>query len=112
MTLMALDGLLDSERHAIRAGAFQGLDRLAVEKERLLEAISRAAGGVTRVELAALKAKAARNQRLLAAAIKGVRAAQRRLQMIQRASRSMTTYDSLGHCQEIGADPGTVERRS
>ncbi len=110
--LTALDGMLDAERHAIRNGEFGGLESLALAKGRLLEQVTASVGRADGDALARLRDKADANQRLLAAAIKGVRAAQRRLDMIRRASSSLNTYDSLGRAQSITPDRGSVERRA
>lgn len=110
--LAALEGLVDVERHAIRNGELGGLEKLAAEKSRLLELVSAAREKPDAEALARLKAKADANQRLLAAAIKGVRSAQKRLDMIHRASRSLNSYDRLGRATTIGGSDGTVERRA
>lgn len=110
--LSALEGLLDVERHAIRNGEFGGLDQLAAKKSALLDRISASGPRPDAGALDRLRIKADANQRLLAAALRGVRAAQRRLDMIRRASRSLNTYDNLGRAQTIGGGNSTVERRA
>lgn len=110
--LAALEGLINVERHSIRNGEFDDLESLAIEKARLLEAIIATREAPVREDLARLKAKADANQRILAAALKGVRAAQKRLDMIRRASRSLNVYDRMGRAQSIGGNDGTVERRA
>lgn len=104
----SLERLLDVERFAIRAGAFDGLVEIASRKEVLIDTL----GGVDAETLARLRKKAEGNQRLLSAALKGVRAAQRRLDMIRRASRSLNSYDALGRARTIGSAGPNVERRA
>jgi flagellar biosynthesis/type III secretory pathway chaperone len=104
----SLERLLDVERHAIRAGAFAELADIIGRKEALIGTL----GGVGAGRLAHLRGKAEQNQRLLAAALKGVRAAQRRLDMILRASRSLNSYDALGRARTIGSGGPSVERRA
>jgi hypothetical protein len=41
-----------------------------------------------------------------------VKAAQRRLDMIRRAARTLNTYDAMGRATTIGTAAGTVERRA
>lgn len=103
-----LEGVLQVERHMIRAGTFDGLEQLAIRKERLLVALE----GTSAELLVRVKDLAEANQRLLGAAIKGVRAAQRRLDMIQRASRTLNSYDKLGRARTIGDGGSSVERRA
>lgn len=112
--LLALEGLLDAERHAIREGMFDGLGQLADEKARLIDLVAGhgAAAPAQRALLERIQARTAENQRLLAAAISGVKAAQRRLDMIRRAARTLNTYDAMGRATTIGSTSGTVERRA
>jgi len=112
--LAALENLLDAERHAIREGNFEGLDRMAEDKSRLIDLVAthQQAAPAQRELLARVQARTAENQRLLAAAISGVRAAQRRLDMIRRAARTLNTYDAMGRSATIGGGEGTVERRA
>lgn len=112
--LAALEGLLDAERHAIREAAFEGLGRLADEKARLIDIVAahQVAAPAQRALLERIQARTSENQRLLAAAISGIRAAQRRLDMIRRAARTLNTYDAMGRATTIGSTAGTVERRA
>lgn len=112
--LHALEGLLDAERRAIRAGEFEGLARLADEKARLIDVISAHAGAAPdqRELLARIQSRTTENQRLLAAAMSGVKAAQRRLDAIRRAARPLNTYDSAGRATTIGSLSGRIERRA
>lgn len=103
-----LERLLDVERHAIRTGAFAGLAELAARKEELIKRV-RAAPADT---LERLRGRARINQHLLASALKGVRAAQRRLDMITRASRSLNSYDALGRARTVASGGSSVERRA
>ena len=43
---------------------------------------------------------------------KGVRAAQRRLEMIQRASKSLNSYDQLGRARTIDSGSNQIERKA
>ena len=112
--LVALENLLEAERHAIREGNFDGLDRMADEKARLIDFVAahQVASPAQRELLERLQTRTQGNQRLLAAAIAGVRAAQRRLDMIRRAARTLNTYDAMGRAATIGSTQGTVERRA
>ncbi len=107
-TIELLEQVFDVERHAIRAGDFSGLDVLAVRKEALISDLR----GAPPDALGRLRARAQENQRLLAAALKGVRAAQRRLDTIIRASRSLSSYDALGRACTIASGGSQVERRA
>jgi hypothetical protein len=112
--LTRMEDLLASERRALRFGEFGQLAYLAEAKTQLSYRIDGLAAGPTSIlpKLERLRARAAENQRLLAAAMKGVRSAQHRLDMIRRAGQSLNTYDKLGRKRPLGAAPGTVERRA
>jgi flagellar biosynthesis/type III secretory pathway chaperone len=103
-----LERLLDVERHAIRSGSFGDLADIAATKEAAIDSLS----GVSAQSIVRLQRKAASNQVLLAAALKGVHAARKRLEMIQRASRSLNSYDALGRARTIGSAGPNVERRA
>lgn len=107
-TIELLEQVFDVERHAIRTGEFSGLAELATRKEALIGNLR----GAPADALDHLRARAQENQRLLAAALKGVRAAQRRLDTITRASRSLNSYDALGRARTIASDRTQVERRA
>lgn len=68
--------------------------------------------GVPPEKLREAKKLADRNQKLLGASLKGVQAAQRRLQMILSASKGFTSYDPRGRSREISAQSSSVEKRA
>lgn len=103
-----LEGFLQVERHMIRNGQFEGLERLATEKARLLTALT----GTPAQMLTRARDLADANQQLFDAALKGVRAAQRRLDMVQRANHCLDSYDQLGRARSIGNGDSSVERRA
>ncbi|MGO4851651.1 hypothetical protein [Phaeovulum sp. W22_SRMD_FR3] len=107
-TLEEMEDLFQVERHTIRTGDFDALPGLALKKAELLERLE----GTPPEALRHLRSKAETNQRLLSAALKGVRAAQRRLEMIQRASRSLNSYDALGRARIIGSGPSSIDSRA
>lgn len=113
-TLEKLEGLLEVERHMIREGQFDKLDILAQEKESALNslALEGAGSSALKEQLARVSVIAARNQRLIGAALKGVKAAQRRLEMIQRASKSLNSYDRMGRARTIDGGSTNVEHRA
>jgi len=107
----ALEDLLDKERVAILRGALQDMERLAVEKERVLES------GIVSVPdqgtLDRLRGKAARNQQLLTATIRGVRAVTARLDVLRNGPVEMNTYNRKGHRLILGArNKGALHHRA
>ncbi|MDP1669190.1 hypothetical protein [Phaeovulum sp.] len=107
-TIELLERLFDVERHAICSGTFTALGQLAETKEQLITALADAPAEA----LNRLRTRAQTNQRLLAAAQKGVRAAQARLAMITRASRSLNSYDARGKACTVASGGPNVERRA
>ncbi|WP_151719062.1 hypothetical protein [Gemmobacter serpentinus] len=94
-------------RSAVLAGDFHLLAGLEEE----LEALRPDLRGMEPARLAPLLAQASANQRLLAAASRGVRAAQRRLAELARAMEGFQTYDAAGHLQPGGAKAIRLRRR-
>lgn len=107
----ALEDLLDKERTAILSGALQEMGQLAGEKERVL-----VADGMfvpDQGTLNRLRRKAARNQQLLTAAIRGVRAVTSRLDVLRNGPGEMNTYDRAGQRTTLGAqNKGALHRRA
>lgn len=101
-------GLLGVERDAIRNADFPALADLAAQKQTEIARL----GTLSPQDLSRLRNMAKENQRLLAAALEGVHAAQRRLQDILAASKGFNAYTRSGQSTEIRSDRGSVERRA
>ena len=89
--------LLARERDALLAGEFDGLDAIASEKARLLDAIERAiprTRGTRRARraLEALITDSRRNERLIGAALNGMRAARRSIAAIVATRNGDVAY--------------------
>lgn len=107
----ALEDLLDKERAAILSGSLESMGRIAVEKERILDGNNLTAPnqGV----LNKLRRKAARNQQLLSAAIRGVRAVSSRLDILRNGPGEMNTYNHKGQSTTLNSrHQGTLHRRA
>lgn len=107
--LEKMNRLLDQERSLLLKGDIAGLDPIAREKARLAPEL-----GVTVTDeqnLQELRHKAMRNDQLLNAALKGVRAARTRLQEIRNGGAPMTTYGTDGQRHAIGPT-STISRRA
>lgn len=102
----ALETILDRSREALRVGDLPALAGLAAETGAALAA----AGGCDRALAGRLAAKARRNERLLAAALAGVRAARRRAQELSDQGR-FSTYDAGGRRGQPGLAAGLPARR-
>ena len=97
-----LEVILDDSRAALLAGDMARLADLAA-------ALADASPPAEPAALRRLRRKAERNAQLLAAALKGIRAAQRRLQDLTGQGRS-STYDAQGQRAEIGTAPPPARR--
>lgn len=107
----ALEDLLDKERTAILSGALERMGRIAAEKERILDGNNLTAPN-QRV-LDKLRQKAARNQQLLAAAIRGVRTVSSRLDVLLNGPGDMNTYNQKGQRTTLSSrHQGTLHRRA
>ncbi len=110
-TQEALDRLIDVlrlERDVIRGGDFEQLAGLADRKQAALADLA----GVPARRLLRAQEMALENQRHLSAALKGVQAAQGRLQTILKAARGFNSYDDRGRARAISPNEGSVERRA
>ncbi len=104
----AMLALMQEERTVIRSGRFEALAALAARKEAL---VSQLADQPSR-DLGRVVDMAQANQRLLAAAIDGVRAARDRLAAIRAAGSSCRGYDCTGKATEIVHAGGSLEHRA
>lgn len=100
--------LLRLEREMIRAGDFDSLAKMAERKAAIMAGLA----GTPMKKLVAAQQMALENQRYLSAALKGVQAAQARLEIILKAARGFNSYDQQGRARAITQDDGTVERRA
>lgn len=106
----ALDDLLDNERQMILEGQIEGLADTTRLKERL---VTRLADDPTTPRLLRLRAKAERNQALLAAAARGLKAARSHLINMAGPAAPMRTYTANGAALDLGApgkNPGVNHR--
>ncbi len=106
--IAGLVDLLRIERDVIRTGDFSALPDLVQRKEGLMAMLE----GTPARRLVAAQEMALENQRLLDAALRGVRSVQARLAAIRQASKSYTSYDRDGKARTINPEAGTVERRA
>lgn len=90
----ALDELLDRERTLIKAGRIDETVRLGAEKERLLGRLGRQSH--TGDTLERIRRKADRNQKLLVAAARGLKAAANRLDRQGTGGTDLRTYGRDG----------------
>ena len=110
MTAEALDdieSLLDRIRDLLRSGQLALLSDMETRLIQLEPALETADAP----RLAVILAKAERNQRLLRAAGRGVRSAQRRLTEIARALEGLSTYDHKGQLQPRGLGAALLTKR-
>ena len=94
----ALDDLLEQERRLILDGRIVGLTGTTALKERLLV---RLAEQTDTPQLVRLRAKAERNQALLAAASRGLKAAGERLAALSTTSNPLRTYGADGAALDL-----------
>ncbi|WP_026758033.1 hypothetical protein [Sediminimonas qiaohouensis] len=109
--LDALEDLLIRERGALLKGDLERLPRLLSEKERLMHALS-GLDAASQVRIAQIRPLIARNRSLLDAALRGMRAAIRRIGTRQNARHTLRTYDDTGAHSTIGQVQHRLERRS
>ncbi|WP_373354993.1 hypothetical protein [Pseudoroseicyclus sp. CXY001] len=103
------EALLSEERQCILAGDFGGLEPLGSRKAALFEELRQSAdAGALRRIGTGLK----RNQRLLSAAISGVREAERRVSLLTGAAAEFTTYDARGRQAPTGKARRALDGRA
>ncbi|UWR02537.1 flagellar export chaperone FlgN [Ruegeria conchae] len=93
--IKALEDLLDQERKALIGGDLDDLNRLAPEKEDLIDALN-GLKVIDSDDLVRVQMKVARNQALLTSAAEGIRAVAERMSELRRVRQEFSTYDAAG----------------
>jgi hypothetical protein len=104
--------LLDLERKVILNGPLASLRALVDRREAALREILEGEGDLPEAFLAALKARAERNSRLLLASLAGVRAAAARIEEIRAARTQLRTYSAAGAPVEVREPTVTRDQRA
>lgn len=102
--------LLDAERTAILAGAFDTLAAQAQQKADLFDSVASEAKPDP-LQLRLLGARVSRNQELLQAAMAGVRDVQTRMAALTAAQSTLNTYDRSGQPSQIAHRQGKFEHK-
>jgi len=108
LKIAQLIDMLRVERDVIRSGDFAALPDLVARKEAQLQGLQ----GTPARRLTTAREMALENQRLLEAAMQGVRSVQARLSAIRQATKSYTSYDRDGRARTISPGDSSVERRA
>lgn len=106
----SLNNLLEQERMFLLAGDLNALAKLAPEKERLFKLIPTVS--LDAKTLREMAQKADRNQALLLAANKGIRAVSRRIEALRNHKSQLRTYDAGGQRQDLGHPTSKFEKRA
>ncbi len=109
--LKQLHHLLDEERLCVMDGGMEHFPRFAERKAELMEALLMG-HAPSEKELAQLREKADRNQRLLSAAVRAVRSVSGRLKAMHGNRQPLNTYGSDGRSRALGAGRASFERRA
>jgi hypothetical protein len=102
-----LAATLDHLRARVLSGAILELGPLSERLERLVAT----AGSLTAAEADIVRGKARQNALILVAAMKGVRAAQRRLTDLREAEKGLRTYGPKGERSAVSAGATTLRQR-
>ncbi len=104
--------LLDQERRVILNGPLTELKALVDRREALLEELFAEERDLPEAFLAAVKARAERNSRLILASIAGVKAAGAQLSRLDAARDSLRTYSAEGAPVEVTRTRVTRDTRA
>lgn len=113
MSNSAMQGLLavlDREGIALQNGDLAALPLIAEEKSRFSAALETELA--TQAELEILRAKASANASLLAAAIRGIKAARSRLDALSEVRGVLSVYGPSGQLDRVQTKQSDVERKA
>ena len=109
--IAGLHALLDLEGDQLRRADFSELAAQGAEKDRLMGQLDQI-GASDSAALDGLRDHARRNAALMMAALRGVRAARRRFDMLRRVQTTLNIYDSRGRKLDVTIDSASIERRA
>lgn len=101
--------LLEKEREALAQCNWHDLERLAVAKEKLLARLREHPADTAR--LRDLHLKALRNERLLAAATRGIQRAKTRISAQRQSDAQIVTYGPEGKTHRIAGPTLTMKQK-
>ena len=104
--------LLDLERKLILNGPLSGLKALVDRREAAVAELLETESDVPEAFLAALKARAERNSRLILASLAGVRAGAEQVEQIRTASSQLRTYNAAGAPVDVRPTEITRDQRA
>jgi len=102
-----IEAILEEIADALKQGRLAALASLEARLMQLEPALAE----TDQLRLIAILAKAERNERLLRAARRGVRSAQRPLAEISRSLQGLATYDRKGHLESRGQPTRLLSKR-
>jgi flagellar biosynthesis/type III secretory pathway chaperone len=102
--------VLDREGEALRIGDLAEIAVIADEKSKLGLALE--SQSATQAELEILRAKASANASLLAAAIRGIKAARSRLEALSEVRDTLSVYGPTGQLDRVATGQSDVERKA
>ena len=103
-----LRDLLDREYIALMSGDLDRVARMSDARERVMEKLK----GANPEDLNDLLEIAARNQRLLAAAARGIKRVSQRLALMREVTTGFQTYDAQGRRAHESTTPTRIWRRA
>jgi hypothetical protein len=108
--LAQLFTVLADERAALLSADYGALSDLAAAKEEYLQGLNRTPP--PKDVLRTLKAQISENQGLIAAALRGVDAARRRIAALEDVRDVLTTYDPSGKVTQTPTTHKTLEKKA
>ncbi|MCK0141208.1 flagellar biosynthesis protein FlgN [Aliiroseovarius sp. F20344] len=102
--------LLENERQLLQYGDLKALQDLAEAKSDFIQNLDLRT--LSPEQLQRLQSLTARNQRLLAAAASGIRAAQKRIDGIRNPDQGIKTYSRTGQSKSISRNTASFEKRA
>ena len=104
--------LLDLERKVILNGPLSSLRALVDRREAAVSEVLESESEVPEAFLAALKARAERNSRLILASLAGVRSGAAQAEEARLAAEKLRTYSASGEPVEVQAPKVTRDQRA
>ena len=106
----AFERLLQDEREMILTGRFDAIADISARKAEALGELPD--WDLPAARLGALARQVTRNQGLLDAAIRGMKAAQLRVESVLGSAGTLSTYNSYGQVSDLGQTRQTLQKKA
>lgn len=112
LTIEDFEEILEMEKTALKISDFETLEKIAEQKEQIVEQIQVLADQLDAEAIERLRHMTLQNQRLQEATMNGLRSVMDRLDASRRVALHLDTYNAKGKREDLSVPQATLEKRA